>query len=111
VNKSLAKVPVNKFEPIAAQLGAAGVDWAIDRLRRYERIVGGHIESGDDFSDRLAYESALYLERWLRFETKGYEKIGEDHPTLIEDVSTGLHELLPLIKEYIPPTKERRTNA
>jgi hypothetical protein len=100
VNNSLAEVPVDTFETIAAQLGAAGVDWAIDRLRRSPlvRLPG---KGYDDSSDRIAFESAFYLEHWLRFEIKGYEKIGEDHPPFIEDVSTGLHELLPLIKEYI----------
>ena len=89
------------FEQIAAMLGAEGVDWVIDRLRRHAPLIGLHGKGYDDSFDRHAFESALYLEHWLTFEIKTYEKIGADHPPFIEDVSTGLHELLPLIKEYI----------
>jgi hypothetical protein len=89
------------FEQIAAMLGAEGVNWVIDRLRRYRPLIGLHGKGYDDSVDRYAFESALYLESWLDFEIKTYEKIGEDHPPFIEDVQTGLHELLPKIKEYI----------
>jgi hypothetical protein len=103
----MSEVPV---EPIAAQLGAAGVDRAIDRLRRFAPIVGHPTKGGDDSFDRLAFESALNLEMWLMIEIKGYEKIGEEYRPFIEDVSTGLHELLPLIAKYIrQPRKGGRT--
>jgi hypothetical protein len=90
------------FEQIAAMLGAEGVDWVIDRLRRYRPLIGLHGKGYDDSFDRHAFESALYLESWLDFEVKTYEKIGEDHPPFIEDVSTGLHELLPKIRIHSP---------
>jgi hypothetical protein len=110
VNKPLAEVPLDKFEPIAAQLGAPGVDWAIERLRRFAPLVGLHGKGYDDSFDREAFESALYLEHWLRIETKVYEKIGDDLPHCIDDVSIGLHELLPLIARYISqPRKGGRT--
>jgi hypothetical protein len=97
----MSEVPDDKLEPIAAQLGAAGVDYVIDRLRHFAPLVGLPGKGYDDSFDRHAFESALYLESWLAFEIEVYERIGDDPPPFIEDVSTGLHELLPLIKEYI----------
>jgi hypothetical protein len=97
----MSRVPDDKLEPIAAQLGAEGVDWAVDRLRRYAPLIGLHGKGYDDSFDRLAFESAHYLESWLAIEIKGYEKIGDDPPDCVEDASSKLHELLPLIAEYI----------
>jgi hypothetical protein len=53
------------FEQIAAQLGAEGVDWAIDRLRRFRPLVGYRAKGYDDSWDRLALEGAFNLETWL----------------------------------------------
>ena len=89
------------FEQIAAKLGAEGVDWAIDRLRRYEPLVGYHTKGHDDSWDRLALEGALNLEIWLRMEAEAHETIGEDCPIEIDQASTALFELMPLIARYI----------
>jgi hypothetical protein len=110
VKNSLAKVPLDKFEAIAADLGAAGVGWAIEHLRRFAPFVGFHRKGYDDSLDRLAFESALCLERWLMIETKAYEKVGEDCDPLIDDASTILYQLRPLIETYIrQPRKGGRT--
>jgi hypothetical protein len=110
MNGPFAKVPNGTFELIAAQLGAAGVDWAIERLRRYAPIIGSPIKADDDSFDREAFESALCLEHWLMIETKAQKMIGEDIPDCIDDVSIGLHDLLPLIARYIrQPRKGGRT--
>lgn len=89
------------FEQIAAELDADGVDWAIDRLRRYAPLVGYHSKGYDDSFDRLALEGALHLETWLNIEARAHEKIGEDYPDCIDDASNALHVLLPLIAQYI----------
>ena len=89
------------FEQIAAELGADGVDWAIDRLRRHAPLVGYHTKGYDDSFDRLAFESALHLDTWLRIEVEAHEKIGEDYPVRIDDASNALHDLLPLIAQCI----------
>ena len=68
------------FEQIAAKLGAEGVDWAIDRLRRYSRLVGYHTKGYDDSWDRVALEGAFNLETWLMIEAEAHEKVGEDCP-------------------------------
>jgi hypothetical protein len=88
------------FEQIAAMLGAEGVNWAIDRLRRYRPLVGYHAKGYDDSWDRLALEGAFNLETWLSMEAKAHEMIGEDCPE-IEDASTALYQVLPLIAQYI----------
>ena len=70
------------FEQIAAMLGAEGVDWAIDRLRRYRPLVGYRRKGYDDSWDRLALEGALNLETWLMIEASAYEMIGQDCPEI-----------------------------
>jgi len=89
------------FEQIAAKLGAGGVDWVVDYLRRYARLVGYHSEGYDDSWDRLALEGARNLQRWLMMEAEANKMIGDDPPDCIDDVSSGLDELLPLIAENI----------
>jgi hypothetical protein len=89
------------FDQIAAQLGAKDVEWAIDRLQRYAPLIGLHGKAYDDSFDRIAFESALYLESWLAIEIEAYKKIGDDPPDCVEDASSKLHELLPLIASYI----------
>jgi hypothetical protein len=90
-----------RFEQIAAQLGAKGVDWAIDRLRRYAPLVGFSRKGYDDSFDRLALEGAFNLETWLMIEASAYDRIGQDCPPRIDDASTALHQLMPLIAQYI----------
>jgi hypothetical protein len=89
------------FEQIAAQLGAEGVDWAIDRLRRYRPLVGFRTKGYDDSWDRAALEGAVNLETWLMIEARASEKIGEDPDHRIEEASNALFELMPLIARYI----------
>ena len=90
------------FEQIAAQLGAEGVDWAIDRLRRFGPLVGYRRKGYDDSFDRLALEGAFNLETWLMIEARASEMIGEDYPDhRIDQASTALFELMPLIAQYI----------
>jgi hypothetical protein len=89
------------FEQIAAQLGAEGVDWAIDRLRRFGPLVGYHTKGYDDSWDRLALEGAFNLEVWLMIEARAHEMIEEDYPACIDEASNALHELMPLIAQYI----------
>jgi hypothetical protein len=89
------------FEQIAAELGADGVDWAVDRLRRYAPLIGYPLKGYDDAFDRRALESALHLDTWLRIEARAYTKIGEDYPDCIDQTSNALYELMPLIAQYI----------
>ena len=89
------------FEQIAALLGAEGVDWAVDRLRRYAPLVGYHRKGYDDNWDRLALEGALNLDIWLSNEARAHEMIGEDVPVEIDQASNALFELMPLIARYI----------
>ena len=89
------------FEQIAADLGAEGVDWVIDRLRRYSRLVGFHNKGYDDSWDRLALEGAFNLETWLMIEARASKMIGEDPDPRVDDASTALFELMPLIARYI----------
>jgi len=51
------------FEQIATMLGAQGVDWVIDRLRRFRPLVVFSRKGYDDGFDRLALEGAVNLER------------------------------------------------
>jgi hypothetical protein len=88
------------LEGVAAQLGAEGVDWVVDRLRRFRPLVGYPIKGYDDSWDRLALEGAFNLETWLSMEAMASEMIGEDCPE-IEDASTALSQLMPLIAQYI----------
>jgi hypothetical protein len=89
------------FEQIAAKLGAEGVGWALDRLRRFGPLIGYHRKGYDDTLDRIALEGAFNLETWLMIEAEAYDRIGEDCPTPIDDASTALHQLMPLIAQYV----------
>jgi len=89
------------FEEIAAQLGADGADWAIDRLHRYAPLVGHRTKGYNDFGDRLAFEGALYLRDWLCIEAEAYERLGEDCPECVDEASRWLDELLPLIADCL----------
>jgi hypothetical protein len=93
------------LEAVAAQLGAEGVDWAIDRLRRYSLAVRSDKKDDDDTFDRLAHEAARQLQLWLRVEAQAYDELGEDCPDELDHADTALTELLPLIEAYRRPTK------
>jgi hypothetical protein len=88
------------FEQVASQLGAEGVGWAIDRLRRYAIAVGHDTKSYDDSLDRIAFEAAINLDHWLMWEAEASDKIEEEYP-LLDQASAALHELMPLIAQYI----------
>ena len=96
---------MRSFEQIAAELGAEGVDWAVDRLHRYALAVGSYKKDDDDTFDRLAHEAALQLQLWLRVEAQAYDALGEDCPNELYQADTALTELLPLIEAYRRPTK------
>jgi len=90
------------LEQIAAELGAEGVDWAVDRLRRFAPLVGYHSKGYEDSWDRAALEGAFNLETWLMIEARASKMVGEDHPdTRIDEAATALFELKPLIAQYI----------
>ena len=77
------------------------LDWAIDRLHRFGPLVGYRRKGYDDTLDRIALEGAFNLETWLMIEAEAYAKIGEDCPTCVDDASIALHELMPLIAQYM----------
>jgi hypothetical protein len=89
------------FEEVAAQLGADGVDWAIDRLRHYAPAVGSNRKGYDDNFDRLALVGALHLQTWLMLEAEAHDLLDEDYPDCIDDADRALVELVPLIEAYI----------
>ena len=95
------------IEEVAAELGAGGVDWAMDRLRRYAPLVGYREKGYDNSFDWLAFESALNLETWLHIEANAYDVLGEDYPDCIDRVGNALDELLPLIAENLRQPNRR----
>jgi hypothetical protein len=104
----MSEVPLDKLEPIAAQLGAAGVDWAIDRLCKNKPLVGLHAGHGDDDVERLLFESALHLRDWLQMYPRLEEMTGEEYPSYIDDVTTGLDELIPFLAKDVEQPKASR---
>jgi hypothetical protein len=90
------------LEEVATMLGADGVDWAIERLRRYASFVGSPIKQAyDDSFDRLAFEGAIHLEMWIRIEANAYDMIGEDYPDCMDHVGNALDEVTALIAQCI----------
>jgi len=93
------------LETVAALLGAEGVDWAVDRLRRYSLAVHSDKKDDDDTFDRLAHEAVRQLQIWLSVEARAYDALGEDCADELYHADTALTELLPLIEAYRRPTK------
>jgi hypothetical protein len=92
------------FEEVATRLnkGAVAPDWVIERLRQKAELVGYHTKlDGDDSIERLLFESALHLENWLSMYSRIEKRFGIEMPDCIDQVSTGLADLIPFLAEQI----------
>jgi hypothetical protein len=82
--------------------------WVIERLCRYKPLVGHHTGHGDDEVERLLLVSALNLRDWLQMYVRAGEMIGEEYPLCIDEVTTGLDQLIPILAEDIHQPKDGR---
>jgi hypothetical protein len=82
--------------------------WVIDRLRENKPLVGYHAGHGDDDVERLLFESALHLRDWLQMYVRLEEMTGEEYPSCIDEVTTGLDELIPFLAKDVDQPKDGR---
>jgi hypothetical protein len=90
------------LEDVAALLcKGPPVDWVMDRLRINEALVAGAKRNYDDTVERLMFESALHLDRWLGMYSRIERQFGIEMPDCIDQVSQGLDELIYFLAEQI----------
>jgi hypothetical protein len=97
------------LEEVAALLcPASPPDWVIARLRQNAPLVGYHTGTDNDDVELQLYASALYLRDWLSMYVRTAEMIGEHYPPCIDDVTTALEELIPILAKDIHQPKDSR---
>src|SRR5215471_18700263 len=76
-------------------------EWVIARLRHNVPLVGFHTGTDSDDVELQLYASALYLRDWLPMYVRAAEMIGEQYPPCVDDVTTALEELIPILAKDI----------
>ena len=82
--------------------------WVIDKLRQNRPLVGFRTGTDNDDVELQLYASALYLRDWLPMYVRAAEMIGEQYPPCVDEVTTALEVLIPILaKDIHPPTDGR----
>jgi hypothetical protein len=85
--------------------------WVIDKLRQNRPLVGFRTGTDNDDVELQLYASALYLRDWLPMYVRAAEMIGEQYPPCVDEVTTALEVLIPILaKDIRPPTDGRPPN-
>jgi hypothetical protein len=83
-------------------------EWVLDRLRQNAPLVGFRTGTDNDDVELQLYASALYLRDWLPMYVRVAEMIGDQYPPCVDEVTTALEELIPILaKDIRPPTDGR----
>ena len=83
-------------------------EWVLARLRQNAPLVGFHTGTDSNDVELQLYASALYLRDWLPMYVRAAEMIGEEYPPCVDEVTTALEELIPILAKDIRPPKASR---
>ncbi|MFZ2082491.1 MAG: hypothetical protein WAV38_38710 [Xanthobacteraceae bacterium] len=92
----MSKVPNDKLEPIAAQLGDVGLAPA---LAYFRPLIGCQLDDDKTIEARML-AAAKFLQEWLAL-YGGLEEWGFEIPDCVDDISWRLEELIPFLSQHI----------